>query len=125
MYFNKITLWLGLGLSAFLFAMAGGMKALGAVQMHRNMAEMHYNSTFTYALGLLELLGVVGLFFQRSRLLVLIVFQLILAGGIGSHIVAGHGLNRLMPAFVANLGILLATWAHFQNQNKFQTQTSL
>jgi NADH:ubiquinone oxidoreductase subunit K len=125
MKFTKTLLWLGLGLTAFPFAMAGGMKALGVAQMHSNMAEMHYHSTFTYALGLLEILGVVGLFFQRTRLLVLIAFQLILAGGIESHIAAGHGFDRLVPGILANLGILIASWAHLQTQNFFQTQTSL
>jgi hypothetical protein len=118
---NKIFYWAGLLITAFVFGSAGGMKALGVAQMHQNMAEMHYPSWFTYALGISEVLGVVGLFFARFRPYVVLYFQAVLFGGIGSHISAGHGFDRLSFAFVGLLGLFLLIYSE---KNRFSIQSN-
>jgi hypothetical protein len=103
-------------MTAFIFGSAGGMKALGITQMHQNMAAMNYPSWFTYVLGFSEVAGVIMLFFARFRLYVILYFAAVLFGGIGSHITAGHGFDRLSFAFAGLLGLIIL---FFTDKNSF------
>jgi DoxX-like family len=103
----KILYYISLGLTTLVFLSAGGMKAVGAVEMHARMSEMHYSSIFTYLLGISEVLGVIGLFFNNTRIAVVLYFLAIIFGGIGSHIAAGHGMDRLGFALIGLLALLL------------------
>jgi hypothetical protein len=104
---RRAVYWLGLGVTAFIFGSAGAMKAFGAAEMHHNMVAINYPSWFTFLLGGGELLCVLGLFFQRTRLWVMAIFQAILFGGIGSHIAAGHGLDRLSFALLGVMALAI------------------
>jgi hypothetical protein len=116
----KILYYIGLGLTALVFLSAGGMKAVGAAEMHARMAEMHYSSIFTYLLGISEVIGVIGLFFNQTRIVVILYFLAIIFGGIGSHITAGHGMDRLGFALIGLLALLLLVFTNKKvNGNSF------
>lgn len=76
-----------------LFLFVGGLKVLGAQEMHANMATLHYAAAATYLIGAIEIVAVVALWFRRTRLVSLAVLLLILAGAVGTHIAGGHGIG--------------------------------
>ncbi len=116
---QKILYWIVLLVTAFIFGSAGAMKAFGVAQLHHNRAEMHYPEWFTYLLGFAELAGVAGLFVARTRFYVIVLFLIIIFGGIGSHIAAGHGLDRLSFALIGLAGLLILIW--LQKPSLFKT----
>jgi hypothetical protein len=116
----KILYYISLGLTALIFLSAGGMKAIGEVGMHARMAEMHYSAIFTYLLGISEVVGVIGLFFNQTRMAVVLYFLAVIFGGIGSHITAGHGMDRLGFALIGLLALLLLLFTNKKvNGNSF------
>ena len=109
---QKIILWAGVILTALIFGSAGAMKAFGEAAMHQRMADLHYPSWFTYLLGISEVIGVVALFFSKTRMWVVVFFQAILFGGIAAHLTAEHGLDKLIFALVGLVGLALIVFTN-------------
>jgi hypothetical protein len=98
----RILKWCLSGLVAIPFIIFGGMKLIGLEMMMERMAEINYAASATRMIGIIEVLGVIGLFLSRTRVFSLSLFVLIMAGAVGSHIGGGHALNTVfMPTLIA------------------------
>ncbi len=86
------------------------LKAVGVDWLVQNMAELHYPVGVAHAIGVFEVLLVPTLWYRRFRGLALLAILVLMAGGAGSHIAAGHALDRYAPNFVIG-ALTLAVFA--------------
>ncbi|MEL6338303.1 MAG: DoxX family protein [Myxococcota bacterium] len=89
-----------------LIAIPAVLKAVGVDWLVENMAELHYSVGVTHAIGVFEVLLVPMLWYRRFRGLALLAILILMAGGAGSHIAAGHELGRYAPNFVIGALVL-------------------
>ncbi len=86
---------LGLG-----FGGAGVMKVIGNPEMLQNMYELGYSAWATRMVGALEVIGVLGLFFRKTRATAMVGLLPLAVGAWASHITAGHSFQHQFPAMM-------------------------
>jgi hypothetical protein len=111
---TKLHYWVTTILLSFPFTVFGFLKVIGAEFMVQNMASIHYNTIATTCIGIVELLTVVGLFFEKYRTLSLMILGLILAGAIGSHLGAGQGINSIIVPSTVFIILLLTSVSYLK-----------
>ena len=104
------TLYVSLALLTVLFGIVGTAKLVGAPFMLDGMAAMHYGPLVTRLIGLVELIAVAGLWWPRTRTLVLTLLPLIFAGAAGSHLGSGQPPAEVLPKFAVFGAVLLAAY---------------
>ena len=101
---------LALGLLSLLFLIVGTAKLIGAPFMIDGMAAMHYSPLVTRLIGVLELVAVAGLWWSRTRTLVLTLLPLIFAGAAGSHLGSGQPPAEVLPKFIGFAAVLITAF---------------
>lgn len=96
----------------FAYAGAGLLKVAGDAQMVQRLSELGFGDSWRVFIGTTELLGVAGLVWSRTRLAALICLWPYAIGGVALHIGHHHGIDRLLPAVIAAVGVPLAAWLH-------------
>jgi uncharacterized membrane protein YphA (DoxX/SURF4 family) len=104
---KKIALYILIGLGAFQFITIGVLKTVGpfvGIDMFiKSMGRLHYDPTWTFLVGTVDLLGGVGLLFKKYRPYAALGIIFLMHGAIGSHATAGDtfGGTLMGPGFAA------------------------
>lgn len=94
------------------FLMFGGTKLAGQ-QMHvENFAKWGYPSWFMYLTGLIEVVGAVLLWPQRTRLIGALLLVATMLGAIATHLVNGEGLAAAAMPIVLLLLAAFVAWSN-------------
>ncbi len=98
---KKIALYVLIGLGALQFTAIGVLKTIGpfvGIDMFiKSMGRLHYDHTWTFIIGSLDLLGGIGLLFKQYRPYAAVGIIFLMHGAIGSHATAGDAfLGTLM-----------------------------
>jgi putative oxidoreductase len=90
---RKIALYILIGLGALQFCAIGFFKTVGpfiGVDMFiKSMGHLKYDHTWTFIIGLIDLLGGIGLLFKKYRPYAALGIIFLMHGAIGSHATAG------------------------------------
>jgi uncharacterized membrane protein YphA (DoxX/SURF4 family) len=104
---KKIALYILIGLGAFQFITIGILKTVGpfvGIDMFiKSMGRLHYDHTWTFLVGTIDLLGGVGLLFKKYRPYAALGIIFLMHGAIGSHATAGDAIGGTLmgPGFAA------------------------
>jgi uncharacterized membrane protein YphA (DoxX/SURF4 family) len=104
---KKIALYILIGLGAFQFITIGVLKTVGpfvGIDMFiKSMGRLHYDHTWTFLVGTIDLLGGVGLLFKKYRPYAALGIIFLMHGAIGSHATAGDAIGGTLmgPGFAA------------------------
>jgi putative oxidoreductase len=104
---RKIALYVLIGLGALQFCAIGFLKTVGpfiGIDMFiKSMGRLHYDHTWTFLIGMIDLLGGIGLLFKKYRPYAALGIVLLMHGAIGSHATAGDAFvgTLLGPGFAA------------------------
>jgi DoxX-like family len=104
---RKIALYVLIGLGALQFCAIGFLKTVGpfiGIDMFiKSMGRLHYDHTWTFLIGMIDLLGGIGLMFKKYRPYAALGIILLMHGAIGSHATAGDAFvgTLLGPGFAA------------------------
>jgi uncharacterized membrane protein YphA (DoxX/SURF4 family) len=99
MAIQTIFFYASLVLISIINAMAGGMKIRGQEPMKSRMEEMNHGGFLMLLIGVLEVLGVIGLWIPVTRPLALICLLPFSIGGLAAHQVLRHDFKeRSIPA---------------------------
>ncbi len=104
---KRIALYILIGLGALQFCAIGFLKTVGpfiGIDMFiKSMGRLHYDHTWTFIVGSLDLLGGIGLLFKKYRPYAALGIILLMHGAIGSHATAGDAFvgTLLGPGFAA------------------------
>jgi hypothetical protein len=104
---KKIALYILIGLGALQFCAIGFLKTVGpfiGVDMFiKSMGRLHYDHTWTFIIGAIDLLGGIGLLFKKYRPYAALGIIFLMHGAIGSHATAGDAFvgTLLGPGFAA------------------------
>jgi hypothetical protein len=110
---KRIILYILIGLGALQFIMIGVLKTVGpfvGIDMFiKSMGRLHYDHTWTFIIGAIDLIGGIGLLFKKYRPYAAIGIILLMHGAIGSHATAGDAfIGTLMgPGFAAIIMTLI------------------
>jgi uncharacterized membrane protein YphA (DoxX/SURF4 family) len=92
-------------------ALAGGMKIRGQEPMKSRMEEMNHGGFVMLLIGILEILGVIGLWIPATRPFALICLLPFSIGGFAAHQVLRHDFKeRSIPAVLMIISIPLALY---------------
>ena len=98
-------MWICISVLTVQFLVAGIGKLLGAWSV--KFADWGYSLTFMYAIGLLEIIGVAGLFLSRTRKWSGILFTIIMVGAAYTHISNLEYLRIIHNVIIACLSLLI------------------
>lgn len=101
-------MWLCIGCLAVQFLAAGATKLLGA--WSSRFADWGYPYAFAHIIGSLEIIGVIGLFFSRTRKWSTLLFIFIMTGAAYTHISNSEYVRIVHNAVVAVLSFLVLRW---------------
>jgi hypothetical protein len=104
---RKIALYILIGLGALQFIAIGILKTVGpfvGIDMFiKSMGRLHYDHTWTFIIGMIDLIGGIGLLFKKYRPYAALGIILLMHGAIGSHATAGDAFGGTLmgPGFAA------------------------
>ena len=101
----KIVMWICISVLTIQFLAAGIGKLLGA--WSAKFAGWGYSLTFMYSIGLLEVIGVAGLFLRKTRKWSGILFTTIMVGAAYTHISNLEYLRIIHNVIIACLSLLI------------------
>jgi uncharacterized membrane protein YphA (DoxX/SURF4 family) len=110
---------IGWSLAVFLglvFAMSGATKLMGQEMHLQNFESWGFSFVFMYIIGALEVLGGLGLFIKRFRVLAGLGLAGLMIGGIGTHLVSNEASMIIGPLV---LTILALTFAWLRKDEQF------
>ena len=105
---KKYLLHISLGLLAFIYCNAGAMKTFGAPEMVAHLNELHINTAWRVFIGITELLGVIGIFWPRTRAVALLCLWPYAIGGLALHVSYADTVAHIIPAVVAAILVPMA-----------------
>ena len=95
----------------------GLMQVAGAEPIRTNVAEMGYPSWFRVGIGVAQLVGVAGLWTERTRFPAAVGLSIILAGAVFSHVRFGHDAEHTAPAVITLVLLSVLAWARRPRSN--------
>jgi hypothetical protein len=104
---KRIALYILIGLGAFQFITIGVLKTIGpfvGIEMFiKSMSRLNYDHTWTFFIGMFDLLGGIGLLVKKYRPYAALGIIFLMHGAIGSHATAGDSFfgTLLGPGFAA------------------------
>ncbi len=111
MNFITITFYLSLVVISLVYASAGFMKVRGQEPMKSRMEEMNNGGYVRIAIGVLEIIGVIGIWLPATRPLALVCLLPFSIGGLAAHIALKHNFReRNIPAVLMIVLIVIALW---------------
>ncbi len=102
---KRLTYFSLLGLVSLQFGIVGLLKSIGFAPLYQQLAELHIAPGLGLLIGVLEVLGVIGLWIRPVRRAALLGLLLLAVCAIAVHFGAGVALYKAVPALVAT-GIL-------------------
>jgi uncharacterized membrane protein len=94
---------------SFIYGAAGFMKIRGKEPMKSRMEEMNQGGKIALTIGILEILGVIGIWIPTLRALALVCLLPFSIGGLAAHIVLRHNFKeRNIPAILMIILIIVA-----------------
>ena len=90
------------------FMAMGAMKLMGVDMLVQNFQRWGYPGWFLYAIGAVEVMGALGLVFERVRFQAAMVLSMLLVGAIVTHLRACEYVAAMMPAMFMALTLPLA-----------------
>jgi hypothetical protein len=98
-------------LVSLVYTIAGFQKVRGKEPMKSRMDEMNHGGIVMKLIGIVELLGVIGLWFSATRALALVSLLPFSIGGLAAHIVLKHNFKeRDIPAVLMIIVIGIALY---------------
>ncbi|WP_430908398.1 DoxX family protein [Maribacter sp. 2-571] len=98
-----------LGIISLIYSIAGTQKLIGMEPMKSRMEEMNNGGVVMRMIGVLEITGVIGLWFSSIRPFALIGLLPFAVGGLAAHIVLKHNfMERNIPAVLMIILIIAA-----------------
>ena len=110
---NLITgiFYLTLVVISVVYVSAGFMKVRGQEPMKSRMDEMNHGGYVRIVIGLLEIVGIMGIWFPATRPLALVCLLPFSVGGLAAHIALKHNFKeRDIPAVLMIVLIVVALW---------------
>jgi uncharacterized membrane protein len=108
---SNILFYALLGLISLVYTVAGYQKVIGKEPMKSRMAEMNHGGIVMTLIGVVEIIGVVALWFPITRPWALICLLPFSIGGLAAHIVLKHNFReRNIPAVLMIIAILFALY---------------
>ena len=105
MKLKKISNYVILGVITLIFLVAGLQKVFGIDEMTHNMSELNMGGWKMFAIGFLEVLGVIGLWIKRTKLLSLFGLYSFAVGALAMHLT--HNQDFLNHSVESTLMVLL------------------
>jgi DoxX-like family len=109
MNLSTVIFYVVLVVISFIYTAAGFMKIRGKEPMKSRMEEMNQGGKIMLTIGILEILGVVGIWITPFRALALVSLLPFSVGGLAAHIVLKHNFReRNIPAVLMIILIIVA-----------------
>lgn len=106
---ESIIFYAVLGIISLIYLIAGIQKLIGKEPMKSRMEEMNNGGIVMRTIGILEIIGVFGLWITNIRPFALICLLPFAVGGLASHIVLRHNFReRNIPAVLMIVFIIIA-----------------
>jgi putative oxidoreductase len=101
----KIIMWICIAVLTFQFLGAGMTKLLGSWSVR--FSAWGYPLAFMYVIGTLETIGVVGLFFSKTRKWSVMLFIIIMFGAAYTHISSAEFLRVIHNGIMVGISLLV------------------
>jgi DoxX-like family len=109
MNLSTVLFYAALAIISFIYGAAGFMKIRGKEPMKSRMEEMNQGGSIMLTIGILEILGVIGIWITPLRPLALVCLLPFSIGGLAAHIVLKHKFKeRNIPAVLMIILIIVA-----------------
>ncbi len=119
---TKIIAWIITGLLSLAFLFSGIAKITGQEFYVTGFIHWGYPLYFMYILGILQILGVIGLYLKKFRFWAAVGLAGIMAGAVVTHILSQEVEVIFGPALLMVLSITLA-WLRSREINFFRNKT--
>ncbi|CAN5162072.1 hypothetical protein BH23BAC1_BH23BAC1_28040 [soil metagenome] len=119
---TKIMAWIITGLLSLAFLFSGIAKITGQEFYVTGFIRWGYPLFFMYVIGILQILGVVGLYLKKFRFWAALGLAGIMAGAVATHVVSQEAEVIIGPALLMVLSIALA-WLRSTEVNFFRNKT--
>jgi putative oxidoreductase len=101
----RVVMWTGIACLTVQFLAAGVSKMAGA--WASRFSDWGYSMAFMYVIGALEIIGVAGLFFSKTRKWSAAILILIMVGAAITHVLSSEHVRLIHNGVVAGLSFLV------------------
>jgi len=101
----RVILWISIVCLTVQFLAAGVSKLSGA--WTSRFSTWGYSTTFMYGIGVLEIIGVTGLYFSRTRKWSAVLFIVLMVGAACTHVLNAEAVRVIHNVVVAGLALLV------------------
>jgi uncharacterized membrane protein len=92
----------------------GILKIIGFAPLYEQLQELHISARFGFAIGVWEVVAVIGLWFKKTRGIALLSLLFLVISAIAVHFGAGVESSKAIPATISLL--LICTILYLSNQ---------